>query len=148
MIMKDVGGIFFSLDSALALIILMVLSSAIASINVDCYIQNYNEIELYHQARDTLELMAEYKGSDGLTILDEISQSFSDKSGDNGYYNSHHTADRFLKKILGKKKYCLVEMNHLKGNAICSNEDNRNAKNVGVAVKAQGNYLYKLYIWE
>ncbi len=45
-------------------------------------------------------------------------------------------------------KYRLVEINYLKGKEIISNGDIKDAKNVGVAVKCYGNYLFKLYVWE
>ncbi len=45
-------------------------------------------------------------------------------------------------------KYRIEEMNYLKGGEIVSNGNINNAKNVGVAVKCYGKYLFRLYVWE
>lgn len=148
MIKNDVRGIFFSVDAALALMVMAILLSTVLNINLNCYIQSYKEIQYFHDAQDTAEIMTVCKSSNGLTVLEDISQSLSEESGGQGFYTAHCTADSFLKKILGKKKYCLTEINCLKGKEICSNGKLQSAKNVGVAVKGQGKYLYKLYVWE
>lgn len=148
MIKNDVRGIFFSVDAVLALTILVILFSAVVNMNLNCYVQSYKEIQYYHEAQDTVGVMAVCKGSDGLTVLEDISKSLNEDSGGKGFYSAHCIADSFLKKTVGNKKYCLTEMNFLHGKEICSNGNIQSAKNVGVAVKGQGKYLYKLYIWD
>lgn len=148
MIKNDVRGIFFSVDAALALIILAILLSTVANMNLNYYVQSYKEIQYYHEAQDTASIMAVCKGPNGHTVLEDISTSLTEDSGRKGLYSAHCIADSFLKKTLGKKKYCLVEMNCIHGRVICSNGDLQSAQNVGVAVKEEGKYLYKLYVWE
>ena len=43
-------------------------------------------------------------------------------------------------------KYRLVEMNHLNGNEVCSNGDFKDSKDIAVAVKCNGDFVYKLYV--
>lgn len=148
MIKNDVRGIFFSVDAALALIVLVILLSTVVNMNLNCYVQSYKEIQYYHEAQDTAGVMAVCKDSNGRTVLEDISTTLTDDSSGKGLYSAHCIADSFLKKSIGKKKYCLKEMNCLHGKEICSNGNLQSAKNVGVAVKGYGKYLYKLYVWE
>jgi hypothetical protein len=81
--------------------------------------------------------------------LEEISKALSEnKNPMQGKESAKKIADPFLKKTLGNRNYLFVEMNYLKGMEITSKGNFEDAKNVGVAVKSNGNYIFKLYVWE
>ncbi|MDD3985433.1 MAG: hypothetical protein PHY59_06045 [Methanobacterium sp.] len=141
-------GLFFSIDMVLALIPIFILILTITNTNIfptHPYItKNY-----FIEAQDTSELMAQCIGFDDYTILEEISQALSEgKDPIQAIVSARNIAEPFLKKNLGNRNYLLVEMNYLKGMEITSKGNFKDAKNVGVAVKTNGNYIYKLYVWE
>jgi hypothetical protein len=138
MIHEDDRGTFFSIEATLALIPLFILIATITNINID-YTNTRQEIVLYHQAQDTLDLMSN-NGSD--SVLDQVSYAISNKQLD----NAKKIADPYLKKTLSNRKYKLVEMKQLHGDEICSNADFDNIDNVAVALKYRKNCYYKLFI--
>jgi hypothetical protein len=138
MIHDDDRGTFFSIEAILALIPLFILIATITNINID-YTNTCQEIVLYHQAQDTLDLMS---NSGSGSILDQVSYAISNKQLD----NAKNIAEPYLKKTISNRKYKLVEMKHLHGNEICSNADFNNVENIAVAVKYHENCFYKLYI--
>jgi hypothetical protein len=107
------------------------------------------EIKYFQKAQDTAELMDQYTGNDGKTILEEVTASLSEnKDKMKGIESAKNITGPFLKNNLGKMKYRLVEMNFLNEKEIISNGNIEDAKIVGSAVKCCGNHLFKLYVWE
>ena len=148
MIKEDVNGIFFSTDVALGLIPIIILILTIANTNVD-YTDSYLEKQYFQKAQDTAELMTTYTEHNDQTILqnvsDELSKNHNQKAG---IKSARNAVSPFLENTIGNMKYRLEEINYLKGAEIISNGDINKAKNVGVAVKCCGKYLFKFYVWQ
>jgi hypothetical protein len=148
LIIKEDYGIFFSIDASLGLIPIIILLLTVSNTNIH-YADSYMEIKYFQKAQDTAELMDQYTGNDGKTILEEVTASLSEnKDKIKGIESAKNITGPFLKNNLGKMKYRLVEMNFLNGKEIISNGNIEDAKVVGSAVKCCGNYLFKLYVWE
>jgi hypothetical protein len=148
MIKIDENGIFFSIDAGLALIPVLILLFTIGNINID-YTHSYLETRYFHVAQDSAELMANYCGPDGYTILEKVSITLSENSdSEKGIECARKILDPFLKKNLGSMNYRIVELNHFKGKEIASKGNYDDAQEVGVAVKGYGDYLFMLYVWE
>ena len=75
--LNDNKGLFFSVDMVLALIPIFILILTITHTNIfpnHLYItKNY-----FIEAQDTSELMAQYRGFDDQTVLEEISKALSE----------------------------------------------------------------------
>jgi nuclear transport factor 2 (NTF2) superfamily protein len=126
----------------------MILLLTVASINIDYY-HGYLEKKYFHEVQDSAELMAQYNGPEDQTVLEEVSMALSENPDPrNGVASARKIVDPFLKKTLGSMKYRFVEMKYLKGKEIASRGKFEDAKDVGVAVKCYGNYIFKLYVWE
>jgi hypothetical protein len=148
MIKEDVNGIFFSIDAILGLIPVFILLLTVANMNID-YTHSYLEKENVLQAQDSSEIMAQYTGLDDQTLLEEVSTALSENPNQTqGIESARKIADPFLKKTLGRMKYCLVEINYLEGKEIASSGNIEESNDVGVAVKCCGDYLFKLYVWK
>lgn len=148
MIKEDVKGIFFSIDAGLALIPVLILLLTVSSTNMD-YTHIYQEKSCFQKAQDSAELMAIYTGQDNQTILEEISTTISENPDPRKAVEAaRDIADPFLKKTLGRMNYRFVEINYLKGREISSKGDFEEARDVAVAVKCNGNYIFRLYVWE
>ncbi len=148
MIKKDVKGIFLSLDAVLALIPIMILLLTVVSTNIEYYHCNM-EKKYFHNAQDSAELMAQYRGPNDQTVLEGLSKALSENPDPrSGAAAAKKIAEPFLRKTLGNMKYRLVEIKYLKGKEISSNGNFNDSKDVGVAVKSYGEYTYKLYVWE
>jgi hypothetical protein len=148
LIKEDVNGIFFSMDVALGLIPLIILILTVANTNID-YTDSYLEKQCFQKAQDTAELMSTYTEHDDQTILQKVSNALS-KNRDKkiGIKAAHNITSPFLGRTIGNMKYRLEEINYLQGSEIISNGDIKKAKNVGVAVKCYGNYMFRLYVWQ
>ena len=145
---NDNKGLFFSLDAVLAIIPIFILILNVTNINID-YTQSYLTKHYFMEAQDTSELMAQCTGFDDQAVLEEVSKELSEsKTPMEGIESAKKIVDPFLKKNLGNRNYLFVEMNYLKGMEITSRGNFDDAKNVGVAVKSSGNYIFKLYVWE
>ncbi len=148
--MRDVDeyGFILTFDAILAMIPIFIIILSV--VNTTCDYNNINpENRFYHEAHDTVELMAKYHGTDGLTILEEISNELSDNSNSiNRVQYAKEKVDPFLNKTLGGTNYSLVEVNQLNGKEITSKGNISKAKNVAVAVKYYRNYVFKLYVGE
>jgi hypothetical protein len=141
MIEKEECGIFFCYDALLALIPLMIILAAVAHIQIDPSISN-QELVMYHQAQDTLNLMSIQNNPYEPSILEQLSSSISNKNLE----STNKIVNCWLKNKLENRKYRLVEVNHLNGQEICSFGDMNNTQIVAVAVKSYDSYIYKLYI--
>jgi hypothetical protein len=148
LIKEDVNGIFFSTDITLGLIPLIILILTVANTNID-YTDSFLEKQYFQKAQDTAELMATYTEHDDQTLFEKVSKVLSENQDKNGGIQSaKNITSPFLERTVGNMKYRLEEINYLKGTEIVSNGDISKARNVGVAVKCHGKYLFKLYIWE
>ncbi len=148
MIKEDVNGIFFSMDITLGLIPLIILILTVANTNID-YTDSYLEKQYFQKAQDTAELMSTYTEHDDQTIFQKVSNALSENRDKKvGIDTARNITSPFLGRTIGNMKYRLEEINYLKGSEIVSNGDIKKAKNVGVAVKCYGNYLFKLYVWQ
>ncbi|WP_223790744.1 hypothetical protein [Methanobacterium spitsbergense] len=148
MINDDNKGLFFSLDMVLALIPIFILILNVTNANI-CYTHFYLTKHYFMEAQDTSELMTQCTVFDDQTVLEGISKALSEsKDPIQGIESAKKIADPFLKKTLGNRNYLFVEMNYLKGMEITSRGNFEDAENVGVAVKSNGNYIFKLYVWE
>jgi hypothetical protein len=93
--------------------------------------------------------MSTYTEHNDQTILQKVSNALSENQNKKlGIERARNITSPFLERTIGKMKYRLEEINYLKGSEIISNGDIKKAKNVGVAVKCYGNYLFKLYVWQ
>ena len=93
--------------------------------------------------------MSTYTEHDDQTIFQKVSKSLTlNRDKKVGIDEARNITSPFLGRTIGNMKYRLEETNYLKGSEIVSNGDIKKAKNVGVAVKCYGNYLFKLYVWE
>ncbi len=148
LIKEDVNGFFFSTDVALGLIPIIILILTVANTNID-YNGQFLEKQYFQKAQDTAELMATYTEHDDQTLIAKVSNALSENQDQKkGIDSARNLASPFLERTIGNMKYRLEEINYLKGAEIVSNGDISKAKNVGVAVKCYGNYLFRLYIWE
>jgi len=144
---KDNNGLSFSLDTVLAIIPIFILILNVT--NTTLYTNSYLTKHYFMEAQDTSELMTQYKDFDDQTVLEEISKVLSEsKDPKQGAESAKKIVDPFLKKTLGNQNYLFVEINYFKGMEITSKGNFKDAKNVSVAVKSNGNYIYKLYVWE
>jgi hypothetical protein len=148
LIKEDVNGIFFSTDVTLGLIPIIILILTVANTNID-YTGSYSEKQYFQKAQDTAELMSTYTEHDDQTLFQKVSNALSKNQDQKvGIASARNITSPFLKRTVGNMKYRLEEINYLKGSEIISNGDIKKAKNVGVAVKCYGNYLFKLYVWQ
>ncbi len=144
---NDNKGLFFSLDMVLALIPIFILILNVTNANI-CYTHFYLT-KHFMEAQDTSELMTQCTVFDDQTVLEGISKALSESNDPiQGIESAKKIADPFLKKTLGNRNYLFVEINYLKGREITSRGNFEDAKNVSVAVKSNGNYIFKLYVWE
>lgn len=141
MIENDEYGIFFCYDALLALIPIIIILSAVTQIQFNPSDSQMEKV-LFHQAQDTLDMMSVQNRPEEPSILERLSFSISN----NNLESTHQIADSWLKNKLGKRKYRLIEVNHLNGREICSGGEINRAKNVAVAVKCQDQYIYMLYL--
>ena len=148
LIKEDVDGILFSTDIALGLIPIIILILTVANTNID-YTGPLLQKQYFQKAQDTAELMATYTENDDQTLMVKISNALSENHDQKiGIDSARNLASPFFERTIGNMNYRLEEMNYLKGAEIVSNGDIKKAKNVGVAVKCYGNYLFRLYVWQ
>jgi hypothetical protein len=148
LIKEDVNGIFFSTDVTLGLIPLIILILTVANTNID-YTDSFLEKQYFQKAQDTAEIMATYKEHNDQTLFQKVSNTLSENRYQKaGIKSARNITFPFLERTIGNMKYRLEKINYLKGSEILFNGDINTAKNVGVAVKYHGKYLYKLYVWQ
>ncbi len=148
LMMKEDNGIFFSIEAALGLIPIIIIIMTVSNTNID-YTDSYMEKQYFQKAQDTAELMSTYTEHNDQTILQKVSNALSENRDKKvGIDTARNITSPFLGRTIGNMKYRLEEINYLKGSEIVSNGDIKKAKNVGVAVKCYGNYLFKLYVWQ
>jgi len=140
MIEKEECGIFFCIDTVLALIPIIIIIAAVAQINIDPSVSNL-QLVMFHEAQDTLNLMSAQNNYEP-SILEQLSSAIADKNLE----AANKIANKWLKNRFGNRKYRLVEINHLNGQEICSSGDMNSAQIIVTSVKSQNSYIYKLYL--
>ncbi|HEX3014082.1 MAG TPA: hypothetical protein VHO92_07400 [Methanobacterium sp.] len=142
----DDNGLIFTLDSALALIIIFIALAAVASITESPL---SSQIRLSHNAQDVLETMAAYKnGSEESTVLQDIASILAaNKNDQTGINEAGQVAGAYLNQTLGSAKYNFTEINQL-NTTIAANADMKEANNIAVSAKSCEGYVFRLYIWD
>lgn len=141
MIEKEESGIFFCYDAVLALIPIIIIVAVVAQIHTDPSVSNL-QLNMFHQAQDTLNLMSVKNNPYEPSILEQLSSSIAEDNLE----SAHKIANKWLKSRFENKKYRLEEVNHLNGQEICSSGDMNSSQIVVTAVKSQNSYIYKLYL--
>jgi len=144
----DNKGFIFTLDSALALVSLLIVLSVVAHISDAQSTYSSQQIRISHDAQDTLETMATYKSSlEGFTVLQNITNTLIANNNDaTGVAIAGQIASLYLNKTLGSAKYNLTEINQL-NTTIVANSNMKNANNIAVGIRSYDDYTFKLYIW-
>lgn len=76
MINED-NGIFFSIETALGLIPIIIILMTVSNTNID-YTDSYIEKQYFQKAQDTAELMDQNTENNGQTLLEEVATSLSE----------------------------------------------------------------------
>ena len=76
MINED-NGIFFSIETALGLIPIIIILMTVSNTNID-YTDFYIEKQYFQKAQDTAELMDQNTENNGQTLLEEVATSLSE----------------------------------------------------------------------
>lgn len=142
----DSKGIIFTLDAAMALVIVFIALAAVVSINES---PQSPQIRLSHNAQDTVETMATYKADPmGPTVLQNIANTLVASENDqNGINKAAQIAGTYLNQTLGSAKYNFTEANQLNV-TIAANADMKEANDVAVGVKNCDGYVFRLYVWD
>lgn len=145
----DEKGFTFTFDAVLALIPVFILLVTINTAGSGNFGFSSDQVRLSHQAQDSMDLMAQYQGSAGVTVIDEIVSTLeANNKNSAGIQAAGDIAGQFLDKNLPGKKYKLVELKELNGVTIVSNGEITNAKNIATASRSYGNYSFVLYVWD
>lgn len=142
----DDKGFIFTLDAAMALIIIFIALAAVASTNE---FSSSPQIRLSHSAQDTLETMAAYKKDpEGFTVLQNVTMTLTaSKNSQEGIKEAGQLAGAYLNQTLGSTKYNLTEINQI-NTTIAANADMNDADDVAVGVEGCDGYMFRLCIWD
>jgi predicted lipid-binding transport protein (Tim44 family) len=77
LMMKEDNGIFFSIEAALGLIPIIIIIMTVSNTNID-YTDSYMEKQYFQKAQNTAELMDQYTGNNGQTLLEEVTTALSE----------------------------------------------------------------------
>ena len=141
----DNHGFVFTLDAALALIIVFIALAAVASINESPL---SSQIRLSHNAQDVLETMATYKKSpEEPSLLQNVASILSaNKNDQTGIKEAGQVAGAYLNQTLNNTKYNLTETQL--NATIAANADMKEANNIAVGVKSCDGYVFRLCVWD
>ena len=141
----DNNGFIFTLDAALALIIVFIALAAVASITESPL---SSQIRLSHNAQDVLETMATYKKSpEEPSLLQNIASILSaNKNDQNGIKEAEQVAGAYLNQTLNNTKYNLTETQL--NVTIAANADMKEANDVAVGLKSCNGYVFRLCVWD
>lgn len=144
----DNNGFIFTMDAALALIIVFIALAAVANVNNSSSSPS-SQTRLFHNAQDTLETMAAYKtGPEGFTVLQNIAIVLAaNKNDKTGINEAGQEAGVYLNQTINSTKYNFTEINQLNA-TIAANADMKEANNIAVGVKSCDGYMFRLYIWD
>ena len=142
----DDKGFIFTLDAAMALIIIFIALAAVASTNE---FSSNPQIRLSHSAQDTLETMATYKKDpEGFTVLQNITVTLTaSKNSQEGIKEAGQLAGAYLNQTLGSTKYNLTEINQI-NTTIAASADIKDADDVAVGIEGCDGYMFRLCIWD
>ena len=142
----DDKGFIFTLDAAMALIIIFIALAAVASTNE---FSSTPQIRLSHSAQDTLETMATYKKDpEGFTVLQNITSTLTaSKNSQEGIKEAGQLAGAYLNQTLGSTKYNLTEIDQI-NTTIAASADMNYADDVAVGVEGCDGYMFRLCIWD
>lgn len=107
MIEKEECGIFFCIDTVLALIPIIIIVAAVTQIHIDPSVSNL-QLVMFHQAQDSLNSMSVPNNFEP-SVLEQLSSSISNDDLE----SANKIADTWLKNRLENRKYRLVEINQL-----------------------------------
>jgi len=94
MINED-NGIFFSIETALGLIPIIIILMTVSNTNID-YTDFYIEKQYFQKAQDTAELMDQNTENNGQTLLEEVATSLSENPDKmNGAESAKNIVDLF-----------------------------------------------------
>ncbi len=144
----DNKGFIFTFDAILALIPVFIVLMAVSSVDQGGLILPSQQVRLIHQAQDTLDLMAQYRNSEGTLIEEMVVLLKANHNNAHGIDTAGEIIGPFLDKNLPGMNYKLIELNQLNGATIASHGNMENAKNVAVGSRNYGNYSFQLYVWD
>lgn len=141
----DNNGFVFTLDAALALIIVFIALAAVASITESPL---SSQIRLSHNAQDVLETMATYNRSpEEHSVLQNVASILSaNKNDQTGIKEAGQVAGAYLNQTLNSTKYNLTETQI--NATIAANADMEEASDVAVGVKSCDGYIFRLCVWD
>ncbi len=142
----DNKGLIFTLDSALALVPVLIVIVAVINIGYSGLSPSSKHLRSVHNAQDTLEIMATTPNSLNYSILQKMAAALS-RNNASGIEECGNIAGIYLNNTLGNTKYCLMEINRL-NKPITSSGDMKNASEISVGLKSCEGYVFKLYIWD
>lgn len=140
----DKKGLIFTLDSALALVPVIIVIVAVMNIGYSGLTPSSKHLRSVHNAQDTLEIMATNQNSLNYSIIQKMAAALS-VNEQSGIEDCGNIAGTYLNKTLGNTKYCLMEINRI-NRTIASNADMKNASKISVGFKSCEGYVFKLYI--
>ncbi|MGB9978663.1 hypothetical protein [Methanobacterium sp.] len=143
----DDKGFIFTIDAVMALIIIFIALTAVASIN-ESSLSSSLQIRLLHNAQDTLETMSTYKTCpEEFTVLQNIANILSaNKNDQTGIKEAGQIAGVYLNQTLNGTKYNLTEAQL--NATIAANADMREANDIAVGVKSCDGYVFRLCVWD
>lgn len=141
----DNKGLIFTLDSALALVPVLIVIVAVMNIGYSGLSPSSKHLRSVHDAQDTLEIMATPNSLNN-SILQKMAAALS-RNNASGIGECGNIAGIYLSNTLGNTKYCLMEINQL-NKTITSSGDMINASEISVGLKSCEGYVFKLYIWD
>jgi len=141
----DNNGFVFTLDAALALIIVFIALAAVASITESPL---SSQIRLSHNAQDVLETMATYNRSpEEPSLLQNVAGILSaNKNDQTGIKEAGQAAGAYLNQTLNNTKYNLTETQL--NATIAANADMKEANDIAVGVKSCDGYIFRLCVWD
>ncbi len=143
----DDKGFIFTIDAAIALIIIFIAIAAVTSVN-ESSLSSSSQIRLSHNAQDVLETMAAYKkGPEEPSVLQNVANILSTSNNDqSGIKEAGQVAGVYLNQTLNSTKYNLTEAQL--NITIATNADMKEASDVAVGVESCDSYIFRLSIWD
>lgn len=145
--MLDNKGSFYIIDAMLAVILLLTVFLIVnTAINMPVHEYSYESRNIW-DAQDIMELLSGKIDFTDQSFISEISNIL--REGKNSK-ESIRDVSKISKEKLNSynlKNYMLAENNVLKGEVLASKGDYKNAINVDVATRTNGEYSYTLSVW-
>jgi hypothetical protein len=141
----DEKGFAYTLDAVLALIPVIIILFGVSNFPLSS--ESPLPIHSSQKAHDTMDLMANYREGNDLSVLERISTILA--SGNNSQASvdsAGEIASNFLDKNLAGREYLLTEEGHLGGKSLAGKMELKKADNVATASRNCGNYTFRIYI--